>query len=158
MRLAIHQPATQVDLAACLPGTTLQLWALAKVQLRLGPSWAARTADGEVLMCGGYIYRDDETCDAWFLAAPVAARHMLKIIRGIRLTGIPAQYSRAITFVSTPEGRRIAAACGYRRIAVRPDNMEVFVYERTFGRQQSGRQDGQAAEAAGGSGAAPRHG
>lgn len=157
MRLAIHQPATQLDLAACLPGTTLQLWALAKVQLRLGPSWAARTENGEALMCGGYIYRDDETCDAWFLAAPAAARHMLKIVRGIRLTGIPAPYSRAITYVSTPEGRRIAALCGYRRIAMRTDGMEVFLYDRYFQEQQCG-QNGQAAETADGGGAAPRHG
>jgi hypothetical protein len=126
MTLSLHQPATQMDLACCAATTTLQVWAMAKLQLRLGPSWAIRLADGEAVMCGGYIYRDEETCDAWFMASPKASRHMLGIVRIIRLTGIPEPYRRAIAFVTTPEGRRIARACGYRYLSERDDGMEVF--------------------------------
>jgi hypothetical protein len=126
MTLSLHQPATQMDLACCAATTTMQVWAMAKVQLKLGPSWAVRLADGEALICGGYIFRDEETCDAWFMASPAAARHMVRIIRIIRLTGIPAPYRRAITFVTTPEGRRIARACGFRFLMTRDDGMEVF--------------------------------
>jgi hypothetical protein len=126
LTLTIHQPATQVDLACCAVTTTLQVWAMAKVQLRLGPSWAIRFPDGEAVMCGGYIFRDEETCDAWFMASPKASRHMLAIVRAIRLTGIPRPYRRAIVFVTTPEGRRIARACGYSYLCERDDGMEVY--------------------------------
>ena len=46
MTLSAHQPATQMDLACCAVTTTMQVWAMAKVQLKLGPSWAVRLADG----------------------------------------------------------------------------------------------------------------
>lgn len=125
-RLTAGAPATQMDLAACARPTTLHLWSLAKVQVRLGPSWTMRGEDGVAVMCGGYIFRDRETCEGWFMAAPSARRHMLEIVRFIRLTGIPAPYRRAIVFASTPEGRRIALACGYRAMSHRQDGMEVL--------------------------------
>ena len=130
MTFTLVTPATQMDLANCGQAVTLQVWALARVQLRLGPSWALRGADGKAVAVAGFCYRSDDTCDAWFMAAPAASRHIGRIVRAIRLTGIPAPYSRAIAFVSTPEGRRIAALAGYERIAVREDGMEVYCYGR----------------------------
>jgi hypothetical protein len=126
MPFTLHQPATQMDLAACAPLVTMQIWAMARVQVRLGPSFALRDEAGEAVACGGFVYRDDETCDAWFMAGPRARKHMRDIVRAIRLTGIPAPYGRAIAFISTPAGRRIAEMAGYQRIDVRADGMEVY--------------------------------
>lgn len=126
MTFTLHTPANQMDLAACAAAVTHQIWALARVQVKLGPSFALRNGEGGAVACGGFIFRDEATCDAWFMAAPEARRHMLQIVRAIRLTGIPAPYGRAIAFISTPEGRRIAEMCGYRRIGVRSDGMEIY--------------------------------
>lgn len=140
MTFTLHTPATQMDVAACAAAVTHQIWAMAKVQVRLGASFALRNAQGEAVACGGFIYRDEETCDAWFMAAPEARRHMLAVVRAIRLTGIPAPYGRAIAFISTPEGRRIAEMCGYRLVEVQRTGMEVYVYDKNTakhdGRQQ----------------------
>jgi hypothetical protein len=130
--MTIHMPATQVDLAACAAGvTTVTQWALARVQVRLGYSLAIRDESGGALAVGGYVYRDDETCDAWFMAAPAAGRRLLAIVRLIRLTGIPGPYRSAIAFVTTPEGRRLVRAIGFSYAAERPDGMEVWRWERS---------------------------
>lgn len=132
MSLDLHRPASAADLAECMATTTLQVWALARVQVRLGPSWALRTADGQAVACGGYLAHPTpgpdggRLCEGWFMAAPEARRHMLAVVRAIRLTPIPPAYCRAIVFVSTPEGRRIAGLAGFRHIGTRSDGMEVW--------------------------------
>jgi hypothetical protein len=129
MSLVLRSPATQSDLAACAGTTTMQVWAMARVQVRLGPSWALRTQAGATVACGGYVAHPSpsgDLCEGWFMASPEAARHMLAVVRAIRLTGVPDGYRRRIVFVSTAAGRRIAEMCGFRFLAQRDDGMEVY--------------------------------
>ena len=134
MTLSLTSPATVMDLAACARSTTPQLWALAQVQVRLGRSFVLRTAEGDVVICGGFVTwaPDPEIGHAWFMPSVLAARHMVSAVRACRqamaavLTGNPPAYVRLIVFVSTPEGRRIAAASGFHFLATRSDGMEVY--------------------------------
>lgn len=115
--LTIHSPATAYDLAHCAGATTHQLWAMAKVQLRLGPSFALRGPDGTCIACGGYaLGAPDGVVEGWFMASPAASRHMLAIVRLARLTGKGLAYRRIRVWVSTGAGRRIAKACGYQML------------------------------------------
>jgi hypothetical protein len=126
MSLFRASPATDMDLACCLPQATLQIWAAARLQLTMGPSWALRDAAGAAVACGGFVERGGGLAEGWLLMAPAARRHMLEIVRAIRLTGAATPYRRRIVKVTTPEGRRIARAAGYRTLIANSNGMEIM--------------------------------
>lgn len=136
--LTLHSPALITDLAAVFcPGGHVdrRVWALAQYQWRNGITVALRL-DGETIAVLGALPSDCGRVDGWFMTLPVAAKHMLSIIRAARLTLRSLPYAESITVATyTRAGERIAAASGFNQIAG-ADGVGIWAYGRTVGRKR----------------------
>lgn len=114
--LVLVSPATVVDLADVFGSGDYGLWVAAKRQVAAGPSYAIRAVSGAVVI-GGFV-RDGDWWEAWFWAAPSAARHMLAIVRSVRLTLRDRGDDRIYAVIRSDAGRRIACALGFRAFRI----------------------------------------
>ncbi|MCJ8143822.1 hypothetical protein MKI84_12935 [Ancylobacter sp. A5.8] len=102
----LRSPASLMDIAACAGNCSAFKWSALRVQFETADTWALRADDGSSIAVGG-IQRDG---GAWFIAAPVAARHLPAIVRAIRATVPPG----IRVDIRTPEGARLARLAGFR--------------------------------------------
>lgn len=117
MRLDIVAPATLADAAECVGAIPYVSWAVIKLQISAGASMAVRDASGRAVMLAGIFTGDDGVREAWFIAGPEAGKHMLQLVRLLRLTLSFSAYRGIRAVITTGEGRRIARSVGFSPVA-----------------------------------------
>ena len=110
--LVVKNPAGLMDMATYAGARTSWEWATAKEMHTAGETFLVSAGDAVILLAGVYPLGNGEG-EAWFTVQPAAAPHMLALIRRIRLTLRGLGYRRMVTVCGTPEGVRIAKACGF---------------------------------------------
>ena len=117
-------PATIVDLAECFVSGSRYEWEILRYQLMAGDSWAIRVKTGENLIVGGFMPTGTEA-EAWMVFAPLAKKHMLPVIRAVRLTLAESAYCRIYVVVLSREGRKIARLTGFHAVG-KYNNSELW--------------------------------
>jgi hypothetical protein len=111
MRLQVSHPASIFDMAELGGAISRTQWAVVREMHENGDTWAMRYGDELVLVLGLYPI-DEVTAEAWFQFGPGASRHMVEIIRRIKLTIGSTGYRVIVTVCHSEAGKRIARAVG----------------------------------------------
>jgi hypothetical protein len=110
--LTIETPATILDVAELSGAISPLMWAVAREMWANGQTWAIRV-DDELVGIAGIYPLQPEIGECWFNVKPQAARHMLAIVRAIRLTIRESRYREIVVACDTPAGVRIARSAGF---------------------------------------------
>lgn len=112
MSLEISTPATLLDMAELSGASSRLAWAVVREMHSGGQTWAIHDGDRLVAIAGLYPV-DEVTGEAWFNIRPDAGRHMLSIVRAVRLTIRASPYREIVVLCLTGAGSRIARAAGF---------------------------------------------
>ncbi len=111
--MRITSPATRMEMARAMGVRNPVLISDFYNQLDISDSWALYTNQKEFIGVGGVCRPDPERpMQVWLLLSEAARKHMLTVIRAIRLTLAAAPYDHLECQAHTQAGGRIAAMCG----------------------------------------------
>ena len=111
MTISVSSPAMIFDMAELCGARTQLHWAVAKDMWAAGDTFAVHEGDELLAVLG--LYPIEGGAEAWFNARPALARHMLSVVRQVRLTLTALPYPEIVVVCTTKAGCRFAAACGF---------------------------------------------
>lgn len=111
--IAVTTPATIFELAELGGAQTSLSWRVLREMWKNGDTWSLWSGEDLVALIGLYPIDDSETVEAWFNVVPGASKHMLQILRHMRLTIQAGDYPHIVVICVTSAGKRIARACGF---------------------------------------------
>lgn len=113
--LKVRHPATIVDLANLGRAMDPLSWHVLRTTYSKGQSFALDW-NGETMAMAVLFPLPDGGWEASFNFSPMAQRHMLSIVRQVRLTLADPKYSGCVTLCTTTAGKRLAHLCGFIRV------------------------------------------
>lgn len=113
--LDVRTPATIFDMAELAGAATWFHWRVAREMWSSGETYALEE-DGRLIGLFG-LYPTETGAEAWFSVRPDCERHMMFLVRRIRLTLKASHYPEIVVFCVTAQGQRIANACGFDFLA-----------------------------------------
>ena len=112
MSVEASHPSNLADLAEMAGLVSQVQWHTLKTVWRGSSSYTLR-AEGRIIALAGYYRMPEGGFEAWFQFARPAGKHLLGVIRAVRLTLASGAYSGTVTLCVTDEGKRFAALCGF---------------------------------------------
>jgi hypothetical protein len=129
--LHVTTPATIFDLARLSNSVSHLHWIVAKELWRKGESWVVWHGEDPLgLICLTPFFFDGEVTEATFCMTEHTSKHMLGIVRRIRLTLSEGTYSDLVTVVRTRAGARLARLCDFDAVT-ETEIGEVWAYVGT---------------------------